>query len=623
MIWFANASRDSATFPDVPEAARLNWQHVLRLGVWAGLVTGVSEGVLGLMLQRLGRPIRVPVEILWISSVFNLMLFVTAAFVLTIAGRAMPSAWKARLTVLILLWMLAFGLVQVPQILQPGAALLLSLGAALAATRATRAVGWWLTLARRSVGWLAGAAAVAALIGVVWSPLQEWLALRSLPPPGQNQPNVILITLDTLRADHVSAYGYGRDTTPNLDRLAETGVLFEHAFSNASWTLPAHASLLTGRYPHEHQADWLQPMADDIPTLPAVLSQAGYQTAAFAANTSYVAPEWGLGRGFSRFDVYGGSIAEDIVRTNYGHRLALNLLPRVKMFDIPGRKRAAALNADFLAWLDDVKPGQPFFALINYFDVHDPYLTVQPYQDRYSPSPARGDLINFQFQPHAFRLKPTLDAAEVQAEIDAYDGCLSYMDAMLGSLLQDLSRRGLTGKTLVVIASDHGESFGTHDLFGHGNSLYLETLHVPLIIAWPDRLPAGRRVTVPVGLDRLPITIANLAAGARPIPLFPGQSLEALWNDAGTASGPEVDGILSEVSRVDGGPPAYPTSRASLTSFISDRWHLILADDQPAALYAWREDRQERKNLAGQPDAPATIEALRARMRPLVERRAR
>ena len=136
--------------------------------------------------------------------------------------------------------------------------------------------------------------------------------------------------------------------------------------------------LLTGRLPFEHKADWWDPLDRTYPTLAEVLAKRGYRTAAFAANTSYVAPEWGLARGFSHFEVYGSSLADDVVRTVYGRKLALNILPRLGYFDIPGRKRASQVNEEFFRWLDGAD-GRPFFVMLNYFDLHDPYLTIDSY----------------------------------------------------------------------------------------------------------------------------------------------------------------------------------------------------------------------------------------------------
>jgi arylsulfatase A-like enzyme len=337
-----------------------------------------------------------------------------------------------------------------------------------------------------------------------------------------------------------------------------------------------------------------------------VLTARGYVTAAFAANTAYVTPEWGLARGFSRFEVYGSSLADDAMRTVYGRKLALNVLPRIGYFDVPGRKRAADVNAEFLRWLDKI-PDRPFFALLNYFDVHDPYLTAADYEARFATDVPRGDLVNFQFQPNVFRRKPTLSAGEIQTEIDGYDGCLSYLDAELGRLFAELAKRGLDRRTLVVLTSDHGESFGNHDLFGHGNSLYVETLHVPLILSWPQTIPSGVRVSGVASLHQIPATVLDLlGAGTAPLP---GRSLAKRWT---SEAGPDPGPVLSEVSpgRFKEGPPNYPTTAGGLRSLVTDRWHLILSESGHAELYAWREDRDEARNLADTPAGRQTIREL-------------
>ena len=127
-----------------------------------------------------------------------------------------------------------------------------------------------------------------------------------------------------------------------------------------------------------HGADWGSPLGTTYPTLAEALAGPGYATAAFAANTFFVTPEWGLGRDFTNFEVYGSSLMDDVVRTIYGKKLAVTLLPRLGYFDIPGRKSAAEINREFVTWLDRSR-GRPFFAFLNYFDLHDPYLAPQPY----------------------------------------------------------------------------------------------------------------------------------------------------------------------------------------------------------------------------------------------------
>jgi len=583
---------------------------LLSLAAWFGLAAGVVEAVISIGLRYVGVPIGVSAAILWIAPVIDLSLFLIIGAALTLVIRALPTSMRSHVVFLTFLWVLAYIVLEIFDVMRPWAVLVLSLGIAVEGSRrlsvSDRAVQ---AMARTFVSLLA-VAAVLVLTGILWGPLHERAAKSRLPPPVAGTPNVLFITLDTLRADHVSAYGYSRTTTPNLDRVARQGVLFENAFSNASWTLPSHASMLTGLYPHDHHADWRQPMNANVPTLTELFAGRGYVTAAFAANTSYVSPEWGLGRGFTRFDVYGDSIVDDAVRTAFGRRLALNILPRVGYFDIPGRKRAARLNDEFLKWLDGVE-SRPFFALLNFLDAHDPYLTADPFQSMYSPTPSRGDVINFQFQPDTFRRKPKPTAVEVQAEIDAYDGCVTYLDAQLGRLFGELARRGLDRNTLVIVSSDHGESFGNHDLFGHGNALYFETVHVPLVVAWPGHVPAGRRVSQVVGLNRLAATIEQLTDASSGRRSFPGRSLASAWSAPGSRDAEETDApVLSEVTGLPGGPPGYPVSRGSLRSLISRDWHLILSTSGETELFAWPDDPEERTNLATTERGRAAVATL-------------
>jgi len=253
------------------------------------------------------------------------------------------------------------------------------------------------------------------------------------------------------------------------------------------------------------------------------------------------------------------------------------------------------VNQEFLDWLDRSSP-RPFFAFLNYLDVHDPYLPPPPFDTKFSHVRPRGDLINFQFQAHAYRRKPTLSREEIQSEIDGYDGGLASLDEALGALFAELARRGLEERTLIVLTSDHGEAFGNHDLFGHGNSLYIETLHVPLILAWPGRIPGGARVESVVGLqDVAPTVMDVIGAPASP---FPGRSLKRFWRgDDDRRSGM----VLSEVSKAFDGPPGYPNTTADLKSLVTSEWHCIIPASGRAQLYAWTRDLLESDDLAGSP----------------------
>jgi len=369
--------------------------------------------------------------------------------------------------------------------------------------------------------------------------------------------------------------------------------------------------MFTGRLPHEHKADWTKPLGSSNRTLAETLKAHGYSTGAFTANTSYVTPEWGLARGFSHFEAQGSSLIEDATNTVYGKKLALNILPRIGYFDIPGRKRASQVNAEFLHWLDRTN-GKPFFAFLNFFDIHDPYLTDDPYRNHFSNQSTRGDVVNFQFQATTFRRKPVLTADEIKGEVDGYDNCLAYLDAQIGELIAEMQRRGLEKNTLVIITSDHGESFGDHDLFGHGNSLYIETLKVPLILSWPGNVPNAKRVDKLVSLSNIPVTIMQLLGiqGEN----FPGASLVSLWSSAEASTGSNA--VLSELSpgRFRDGPSNYPATRGGLKSLVTEQWHFIVSESGALELYNWRTDPKETQNLVYASNGQDLVEQLKKQM---------
>ncbi|MCC7353649.1 MAG: sulfatase-like hydrolase/transferase [Anaerolineae bacterium] len=583
-------------------------RRILLVSVWFGLISGLLEGIVANFLRQIpGFALRVPAEILWIAPALNLILFLVMgvgfSLLVGVLGRE-PDSW-----LLLALYgcVTLFGLLMVTGKLPQSASLILSLGIAAEVGRRLRNHEQRLRgFFRRTVVPLAGVALVVGTMGAQWEGWRERSLLAGLPEAQAGAPNLLVIVLDTLRADHLSAYGYDRLTTPNLDRLAQGGVLFEYAVANTSWTLPSHASLFTGRFPHEHEADWGMPLNRKYPTLAEALARQGYRTAAFAANTSYVSPEWGLKRGFSRFEVYGDSLADDAMRTVYGRKAALTILPRLGYFDIPGRKNAERVNQEFLRWVDG-RDGRPFFAFLNYNDVHDPYLTKEPFQTQFSNKVARGDVINFQFQANAFRRNLIVTPEEAQMETNGYDGTLAYLDHQLGALFAELARRGLDKSTLVVVTSDHGEAFGNHDLFGHGNSLYWETLHVPLIFSWPGKIPANVRVSPIVSLHQIPATIMDLF-GSTASPAFPGKSLAKLWS--GNADNGPREPVLAEVSRKGGGLPHYPAAAHSLRSLVTDEWHFILSDTGRAELYAWRADPKENHDLVDTPEGRIVVKKL-------------
>jgi arylsulfatase A-like enzyme len=293
------------------------------------------------------------------------------------------------------------------------------------------------------------------------------------------------VSIDTLRADHLGAYGHARDTSPNVDRLARQGILFRQAIAPASWTLPSHASMLTGLYPYHHGAvrfGFLSALAARVDTLAELLWDRGYATAAFTGG-SYV----GLNRGFAQgFDVF---------RT--------------------GRAFSASIEAA-IDWMKLIRG--PFFLFLHTYDVHQPYAPGAPYDDMFDPDYqglfrkrfARVDLDS------AGGVK-VLDRRTVEHLEALYDGEIRKMDQAFATLLQYLASSGRAHDTCVIFTSDHGEEFMEHGNVFHNHAvLYEELIRVPLIVWCPSRYAGGRVIEQPVSLVDVTPTVLDIATA--PIP---------------------------------------------------------------------------------------------------------
>lgn len=404
---------------------------------------------------------------------------------------------------------------------------------------------------------------------VIAFPIKQWLHERretaKLPAASANAPNVLVIVVDTLRADHLSTYGYSRPTSPHLTQLAAQGTLFEDAIAPSSWTLPVHASLLTGLYPNAHQVDndgallgW------DYPVLGDEFMARGYRTAAFSGNTLLFCRRRGFGRGFIHFEDDFQSPGSSFAQTFYGD-LIRHLLFRLRLKrDLFGRRNAKQINQHALRWIDGGR--QPFFVFLNYMDVHDPYRPPEPYLHRYTNMRQPGSRASEHWDWFQH-----LSPQQRQGAMDAYDGAINYVDDRLAELMDQLHRRGLDRNTLLVITSDHGESFGEHGLMVHGNALYRELIHVPLIVWGLERIPAGKRISTPVSLTSVPATLLE-EAGVHPHPDFPGSSLARLWRDGeGDSSPPDP---ISELAQLDWNP-TFPDYYGPIESVSSAHWHYI------------------------------------------------
>lgn len=277
-------------------------------------------------------------------------------------------------------------------------------------------------------------------------------------------PNVVLITLDTVRDDHLGCYGYDRTTSPNIDAFAASATRFTRSVATSSWTVPTHASLFTGRFAFEHGAHAFEvpvgevnnvnPLPVDEVTLAELLWDRGYMTGAFVANEAFLSPRWQLNQGFETY----------FVRRVY----------------------APDINANVFRWLEAAKD-RPFFLFINYIDCHRPYNT-RP-RPGVTPRPAvqdNGALLDSLYN----RVMPAtgpVPAALAGAVIDQYDTAVANVDDAVGELIQRLRRLGVYKRTIVVVTSDHGEYFGEHDLVEHSKDIYEEGLAIPLVVKAPEQ----------------------------------------------------------------------------------------------------------------------------------------
>lgn len=448
------------------------------------------------------------------------------------------------------------------------------------------------TFDRREFIKIAGGSLLAAAVtSWGWDKYLEVGAEAELPQSSPGAPNVLMIVLDTVRAQNLSLYGYHRPTMPNLGQIAKQGVFFEQAVAPAPWTLPSHASMFTGRFPHELTADWTTPLDATYPTLAEILYQHGYLTTGFIANTLYCSYESGLNRGFVHYEDYPVSLSQLIRSSALGREITNNLDLRrlVKYYNLLGRKSAERLNYDFLSWLSRQEQ-RPFFAFLNYFDAHNPYIPPPPYDGMFGNLPRR--------DPGVIPAE-WWSETEIQAEIDAYDGLLAYLDHQLDLLLSELKSRGILDNTLLIITSDHGEEFGEHQLFGHGTSLYWPSLFVPLLISFPSRIPVGRTIRTPVTLRDLAATILDLLKIDANNKL-PGSSLAKYWeNSAGVENVKNNPILLSEVSQGVRTPKSWPISKGSMRSLVTDNFHYIVDGVGFEELYDIRSDPFEFENLAG------------------------
>ena len=376
--------------------------------------------------------------------------------------------------------------------------------------------------------------------------LVAWLLLATLtscerPAPqvraaGQ-RPNIIFLVIDTLRADRLGCYGDARGLSPTIDRLASEGILFERAIAQSPWTLPSVASYFTGFNPGVHHvtsyrqvwddttaAGRVSLLSDEFVTLAELLRDAGYATAGFSAN-GFVAPQYGFAQGFDHFTYKQFILSPE---------------------DPEGKRKTngRALNNAAVKWLRERdSAARPFFLYMHYMDVHARYdanqTYVDPLVDAVAAQPDKRPLSQQEVEQFGkflakstvgFRKDPKHSPLFKYADYwDArYTAGVPQIDQYLGELRDKLREMGLWDDAYVILAADHGEALGEHRIWSHGMSAHQNQLHVPLILRWPARVPAGQRISTTVRLfDLMPTVLAQL--GLKAPATIQARSLDRSW----------------------------------------------------------------------------------------------
>jgi arylsulfatase A-like enzyme len=567
--------------------------------LWIALLTGFAEvAILGVRKFALGQTIGLSQHVVWMAPLGYVLLFVPPTLVLAVLAARLRWLRLEHVTGL-LAFLAALGLASMFPRLHRLAMLVVALGTGVHAARlvASHREGFRRMISRSLVplGALASIAAV-TMFGALW--LRERNALAAVPDARPAAPNVILIILDTVRAASMSLYGYDRPTTPNLERLASRGVVFDRALSTSPWTLPAHGTMFTGRHPHELTANWETPLDGRYPTLAEVLAARGYLTAGFVANPFYGSYEHGLDRGFAHYEDYIVSVGQILNSTSLGSQVfagrpgfSHNVFRRIlNDFEFFGRKKADRLSEDFLDWLGDGRDA-PYFAFLNYMDAHVPYTPPDDLAERFGVRPP---------PPLWHRItgnRSTLTEEQRRAgsyDRNRYDAAIAEIDRALGAMFDTLEQRGALENTLVIITSDHGEHLGENGLYSHANSLYMPNLHVPLMLWHPGEVPqGGMRIREIVSLRSLPATILDLLE-IGDAPEIPGQSLSSSWQGGPALSDP----VLASVRKGINMSEDIPIARGDLASIVAAE-HQYIRNPGSEELYDLSGAMANDRNLSG------------------------
>ena len=425
--------------------------------------------------------------------------------------------------------------------------------------------------------------------------------------------NVLMLIMDATRADHLSCYGYERPTSPTLDRLAETGVLYEQCISPSSWTLPTMASIYTGLFVSQHGTSFLHQFLDTHwTTLGEVMQRAGYRTAMFGTG-GWINRTFGFQRGFDCFEteVRGYKpLRRWFPQTTRIEKLARHIEKRLTA-DTQG-KMTKRLSQNARRWLN-ADDETPFFAVIHFADPHWPYFRHRGFTPTREGRPSPWV---FGMDGHKI-ITGEIEATDAYLDMltDYYDGEIAFLDHAIGQLLDQLSEDGLLHDTLIIITADHGEHLGEHMLTGHGNSMYEPIIHVPLIMRHPEYAHGGERVPSLVQTTEIFTTLLNLV-GLTPDDVPNDVRGRALW-PSHVAQAPLSFAVSEDpapnVRRLARLTPDFDTTALEqpLRAIRTEQEKFIWRGDGAHEFYDLASDPRETTNrIAHMPERAAQLHAM-------------
>ncbi len=416
------------------------------------------------------------------------------------------------------------------------------------------------------------------------------------------KPNILLIVIDSVRADRFSCYGHDQPTTPNIDAIAEEGARFNAAYSESTWTLPVCFTLMTGLTPREHGGEDHRMLPDGMPTIAGALTEAGYATIGLSGN-DFFGPRCGLDRGF-------GSFGETALSARWNQIFVKYAARRMAMLDAGGK----ALSDDLVAAIGEADG--PWCGMLWLNDAHHPYTAPKPFATRFCrdhvPWPRRWKLWE------RMRRMPTLASTATERDLvdisGIYNGGVAYEDMLVGRVREQLESRGLWDNTVVIIVADHGDMLGERGLMGHGREadIYDPLIKVPLVASGPGFSPTPGGSNALVQLADVTRTMASVAGLPPEISPTAAKTVD-LREAAGGEGRPHaiierkpfsahsLEGVVKRNPEVD-----FDPHLRHMTASVKDGYKLILREGGEPELYCLSDDPEETNDLAASEPARAS-----------------